>query len=215
MKLKVEKNYICFAVSRKSEERKLHFYKVDEKFMELDIRLTDNEPDFVFSMDVSNYKGETIEIKCEPEELLLAAVSFSDEKPAAEYKYRPAVHFTAERGWINDPNGLIYADGLYHLFYYTASGGRNEWSKEKGNLHTQRLAVSVDGGETLEKKETVVPFIVNENRDPEVRILDHGIIECFSEGGTSYTAVEAEEHILYKEHLIKGDLKDVVMKTVR
>ena len=29
----------------------------------------------------------------------------------------PAFHITGERGWINDPNGLIYCNGKYHAFY--------------------------------------------------------------------------------------------------
>jgi len=42
----------------------------------------------------------------------------ADGRPAYyTEKYRPQFHFTAKKNWLNDPNGLVYYDGVYHLFF--------------------------------------------------------------------------------------------------
>ena len=45
--------------------------------------------------------------------------------PNLTQEYRQAAHFTPLLGWINDPNGMVYHDGEWHLFYqYNTMGSR-------------------------------------------------------------------------------------------
>jgi beta-fructofuranosidase len=48
-------------------------------------------------------------------------------RPTAQARPRPRVHFTADDGWINDPYGVAWIDGGYHL-YYQAIPGRVTWA---------------------------------------------------------------------------------------
>lgn len=62
----------------------------------------------------------------------LAAAFFLVAVPAcADEAFRPAFHFTPEKNWINDPNGLVYHDGEWHMFYqYNPEGekwGHMSW----------------------------------------------------------------------------------------
>ena len=48
------------------------------------------------------------------------------EQTGRDEQYRPQIHFTPQKNWMNDPNGMVYADGVYHLFYqYNPLG--NDW----------------------------------------------------------------------------------------
>lgn len=64
---------------------------------------------------------------------------------------RPTVHFSTKNGWMNDPNGLIYLDGVYHMFYQYNPAEPN-W----GNMHWGH-AESVDLIHWEEKDTAIFP----------------------------------------------------------
>jgi sucrose-6-phosphate hydrolase SacC (GH32 family) len=66
--------------------------------------------------------------------------------------YRPQFHFTSRRNWINDPNGMVYYDGEYHLFFQHNPLG-NTW----GNM-TWGHAVSTDMIHWKQIDHAIMPF---------------------------------------------------------
>jgi fructan beta-fructosidase len=63
--------------------------------------------------------------------------------------YRPQFHFTPEKNWMNDPNGMVYFNGKYHLFYqYFPDGvvwGPMHWGHAESVdlLHWKHLPIAL------------------------------------------------------------------------
>ena len=56
--------------------------------------------------------------------LILSAISVSSYAQGLYREpYRPQIHFSPQANWMNDPNGLVYYQGVYHLFFQYFPGG--------------------------------------------------------------------------------------------
>lgn len=130
----IARRYLHLPVKTGASKKRLTFLVEGKVVREFDIELSDAPGFFTFA-DVAAFRGKTLTVSASklPEgPKLLEKVTASDELPGRPYreKDRPQFHFTSRVGWLNDPNGLVYLDGEYHLFYQHNPYGWN-W----GNMH--------------------------------------------------------------------------------
>ena len=106
-----------------------------------DVRLAVNRVDYFVPLDLSDYAGKNILLKFklgsnDPIRGKLSAVCCKEMKLSVTFdtgnreKFRPTYHFSPLYGWMNDPNGMVYKDGEYHLFYQ-----HNPYGSKWGNMH--------------------------------------------------------------------------------
>lgn len=126
--------YLNFPISESAEKIRMNIMVGDSLVTCCNIRLTDETPDYWMFYDISEYTGKEIRILVDQPTSALKYIAQSNEIKGEDQIYsehfRPQYHFSTKRGWINDPNGLIYYDGEYHLFYQY-----NPFDIEWGNLN--------------------------------------------------------------------------------
>lgn len=132
--IKISKKYLNIPVSHKQDRSNMTFEVNGNKERSFTIRLAQNEIDYWVFCDVSEFKGKTIKINYENDHSGLSKIYQDDQIEGLNNIYkeknRPQFHFTTRRGWTNDPNGLLYYDGEYHLYYQ-----HNPYEREWDNMH--------------------------------------------------------------------------------
>ena len=133
----VGKRWLLLPVKNGAQKRNIEVRSGAEVLRFFDIELADGEPDWWASLDVGSWQGKTLTLwvdKLPAESQALASVKLADEpvsqKGLYEEALRPQVHFSPRRGWNNDPNGLVFFKGEYHLFFQ-----HNPYGVNWGNMH--------------------------------------------------------------------------------
>lgn len=131
-KMKIQHSFLEFPISQRDSRQRLTISCKETDSYSFDIRIASSEPEYWVFIDVSDYLGKTLSITYPEDRKGLSLIRQADELSDTVYAEsgRPQLHYTPRRGWNNDPNGLVYYDGEYHLFYQ-----HNPFEKEWGNMH--------------------------------------------------------------------------------
>lgn len=131
MTITITKKYLVVPVCYDADPVNVKFKSEGKLVFDLDICLNPDRTDAVYYVDFARFQGMTFDVEGVPAGMAdFTLADEADETGIYEEPARPRVHFTAKKGWINDPNGCIKLDDTYHLYYQHNPVGRR-W----GNMH--------------------------------------------------------------------------------
>lgn len=133
--LDVTEDYLLLPIQDDAPEGKICVVKDNEqKGTLMNVRLARERVDSYVPFALSAYKGQhiSIEIQGVPE----TALCWKELKLSGSFdmankeSFRPVYHHTPAYGWMNDPNGMFYKNGVYHLYFQY-----NPYGSVWGNMH--------------------------------------------------------------------------------
>lgn len=153
----INKKYLLVPIEERVAESHLYL-EVDGNTVgpQLNIRLAQTKVDYWMPINVEQYKGKQLSLVFAY--VTKGDIGYSQIKQSDDYhfdyneQYRPYYHFSPQYGWTNDPNGMVYHNGEYHLFYqhnpYGSMWGNMNWghavSKDLKKWEHLPVAISPD-----------------------------------------------------------------------
>ena len=168
--IKIESDFLHFPIQSGCAKNELQIYTGGVMLYQFSMELAkpsciNNHKHHYFFLNVSAFIGTLMELVVHsPTEdaggLLDGVFNGSAPESLEEYKnlynesLRPQFHFTSKRGWLNDPNGLFYHDGVYHMYYQ-----HNPFGTLHGSVNISwGHAVSKDLIHWDEHKDAILPW---------------------------------------------------------
>ena len=212
--IKVENptKYLLLPIQEEKDEAQVLLDTGSKDDTWMDVRLSQNGADYYvpFALKPINNKVATVKILgLKKGSLALNLMKLSDtfDTTNTDY-YRPSYHFTPLYGWMNDPNGMVYKDGEYHLYFqynpYGSKWGNMHWGHavSKDLVHWEHLdpAIARDpvghifsGSSVVDKKNTagfgkdaIIAIYTNNS-------VNHDEVQCIAysnDNGRTFTKYE-------------------------
>ena len=124
--------YLLLPIQEEQDEAQVLLSTGSKDDTWMDVRLAQNGADYYVPFALGNGKTATVKIlglKKDALTINLMRLSDTFDTTNTDY-YRPSYHFTPLYGWMNDPNGMVYKDGEYHLYFQY-----NPYGSKWGNMH--------------------------------------------------------------------------------
>lgn len=130
---------------------------------------------------------------------ILSLLLFAGSVALAQEPYRPAFHFSPKKGWMNDPNGMFYHEGVYHLFFqhypdktkwgpmhwgHATSPDMINWTEQPIALFPDKLGYIFSGSAVVDYNNT--SGFGKDGRTPVVAIYTNHSTEGEKAGRTDY-----------------------------
>ena len=133
-RVEINKKYLLLPVQEKEDIAEVHVLVGSHLVQSLNVRLAVDKVDYYVPLEISRYADNVDKNS----HLLLDITFHGDRRFTGAMKdflcwkemklsdtfdtknretYRPTYHHTPAYGWMNDPNGMFYKDGVYHLYY--------------------------------------------------------------------------------------------------
>ena len=172
--------YILLPVEEDENNAHIRVIKDNQVVKEFNCKLAINKTDYSVPLDISEYGGDVLlDIQFTGDKrsigLIKDFICWKDIKLSSVFdtknreKFRPIYHHTPAYGWMNDPNGMFYKDGVWHLYYqYNPYGSQWEnmtwahststdlmhWENQGEVIQPDALGTIFSGNSVVDKENT-------------------------------------------------------------
>ncbi len=124
-----DSKYLILPVQESNDDARINVLVDGKLDRTINVRLAKSKVDYYVPFDVEPYKGHSLaltvttsqgrnSVREAKDDACWKNICMADTFDVSNReKYRPAYHHTPLYGWMNDPNGMFYKDGVWHLYF--------------------------------------------------------------------------------------------------